>query len=274
MSRKNTFGTSALVAILCWIFSDMFTWLYGRFTGPESYYSHGFFIPVVSAWLIWQKRNVLSGIEKIAHMPGLLILVTGLFLQLISSIVEVYILSEVSLMVVLAGLILFLWGKETMKEVSFPYFFLLLMFPLPLTVINRISFPLKMLVTRISVGTLSRLGMPIANNGAEILLPNTKLFVGAPCSGLRSLIAFLAIAALFAYFLNGRTWKKILIFVSAVPIAVFSNYLRLIMLEVAAFIYGSEFAVDSFFHTLSGILVFVVGFILLFGLRRFCNEKV
>jgi exosortase len=136
-------------------------------------------------------------------------------------------------------------------------------------VISAISFPLKMMVANLGTDIMALSGMPIVREGAMIQLTNASLSVGDPCSGIRSLIALMAMGALFAYLLQGNIVKKLTLFVLTIPIAIATNVLRVCSLIFVADKLGSEWASpEHWFHTTSGLAVFVVSMALLFGITR------
>jgi len=264
---------TGLIALLGITYQSTIIWMAERFTRTDSYYSHGFLVPVVTAYLIWLKKEELAGIKRMPSLWGLVLIVFGLLLHVASTLAEVFFVSGFSIFFVVCGLSLFLYGKEITRKISFPLLFLLFMFPLPLVTINDISFQLKMFVTNIAVQTLEKFtSIPLKREGFHIYFPNASLTVGNPCSGLRSLIAMLALGSVFAYLLRAKIWKKAILFVLAVPIALFSNYLRVIVLCFAAFIYGNK-AIQGFFHDMTGYLVFVIAFVLLWASFRFLETR-
>ena len=136
---------------------------------------------------------------------------------------------------------------------------------------------MKMLVAKSGTLIVSLLGIPIHREGFHIIIPAGDLLVGNPCSGLRSLISFLALGALFAYMINTSTLKKWVLFISAVPVALLSNIVRVPILILISHYWGLEAAApESFWHDASGILVFVIGFFLLFSFGKAfeINEKI
>ncbi len=263
-----------ITIIIAVIYRSTFIWLFERFSEPDSYYSHGFLIPLVTGILIWQKKEKLRAITPESSGLGIILLLIGSLTQIASVITEVYLVSEISLFLNIFGIVLFLYGKKTCRELFFPLSFLAFMIPIPMFLINQISFPMRLIVTNSVVLTLSVLGLPITQKGFEIIFPNTTLVVDTPCSGLRSLIAFLALGSLFAYFLRGALKKKILLFLMAIPIAFITNFLRIAFLSLTAFVYGAQVATKSVFHDLSGIFVFVLGIILFNIVRGILNERI
>jgi exosortase len=171
--------------------------------------------------------------------------------------------------VLLVGLSLYFYGTEITRKIAFPLGFLVFMFPLPMGAISAVSFPLKLIVADVSAAAIKSTGIPIFLEGAVIHLANTSLSVGDPCSGIRSLIALLALGALIAYISRVNRVKKAAIFVAAVPIAIFTNILRVCALILAANWWGGQWASpEHWFHVTSGMAVFVVSMALLLGLAK------
>lgn len=274
MNYKGNFLYLCLILLIFFIFRDTFFWLYERFAAPDSYYSHGFLVPLVTGLLIWQKRKKLNTIGFEHSALGFVLLASGLILQLASVVLEVYLPSLFSLLMIIFGITFYLFGRKAGKEALAPMTFLIFMVPVPMFIINYISFPMRQFVTGAAVFTLDKLGLPVTRRGFEIIFPNALLSVDTPCGGLRSLITFLALGFLFAYFLSGAMKKKIALFLTAIPIAFASNYLRVILLSLVAFIYGAQAATDGFVHDFSGIMVFAAGFMLLTITRNILNERI
>lgn len=249
-----------ILIVVIFIYFPTFVWLFERYTANDTYYSHGFLIPFVTTFLIWLKRENLA-ISKVKYsLLGLALIIISLVIHFLSMLTEVFFISGFSIIPLVFGISLFLYGKEITNEISFPLAFLFFMFPIPLVVINSISFPLKMMVTKSAVAILrSTLNIPIRNEGFQIFFPNASLIVENVCSGLRSLITMLALASIFSYLLKCSLSKRILLFFLSIPIAFISNLVRVILLSLAVYIYGSQIS-KSFFHDLTGYLVFVIAF--------------
>ncbi len=226
-------------------------------------------MPLVSAYLIWTKRKRIKALLPAAQPSkfGLILLASGLFLHIISAALRLNFGSYFSLPLVLAGLGLYLCGKAVFPLLFFPLAFLIFMIPLPNVIIIAISFKMKMLAAQMASGIVSLAGIPITRDGSTIYLPAGSLVVGDPCSGLKSLISLLALGVVFTQFTNASRLKKRILCLSAIPIAMISNVLRIIMLILVAYIYGEKAAL-GFFHDFTGMLVFVFAFIGLVGAAR------
>lgn len=244
-------------------------WMYDRYISPDSYYSHGFLIPFITGFLIWMKRDKLKEVNVEFSMWGFFIIILAAATHLLGIILYVFFISGFSIFLLIIGVSIFLWGKEINKIISFPLVFLLFMLPLPLALITAISFPMKMLVAKTGVDFVSILGIPVYREGFYIFIPAGKLLVGNPCSGLRSLIAFLSLGAVMAHSSDLSIHRKWLLFLSAIPIAIISNVVRVFMLILISHFWGLDAAApETIWHDATGIFVFVIGLLLLISFGR------
>lgn len=232
--------------------------------GADSYYSHGFLVPFVSLFLIYQLKDRLSQTEQETSIAGMYVLLFALFLHLLGTVLYIFSISGVSIFVLVIGLSLYLFGTKISKVIWFPLLFLIFMFPLPETLISLVSFPLKIFAAKAGVWIVGLLGVPVHGEGFNIYIPAGHLLVGNPCSGLRSLIAFMALGSVFAYLAPIGTGKKWFLFSLTIPIALLSNVIRVSILILVSHYYGLEAAVaGTLVHTGSGMLIFIIGFLLL-----------
>jgi len=261
----------AILALVLFIYAyhGTFSWLYERYTNPDSHYSHGFFVPFVSGYLIWR---AMKG-SKIDVLPasqiGLPLVILALLIHIGSVWTHVFFTSGFSLLLLVVGVSLFLFGGEFTRRISFALGFLIFMFPLPMGVIDAFSFPLKLKVASMAGAILNAAGLPFFREGAVFHLPRTTLTIDDPCSGIRSLFSLLAVGAWVAYSFKISNVKKVVLFLSTLPIAIFVNVLRVCALILAAHWWGAHWALpDHWFHTALGIGVFVVSLIFLFLIER------
>jgi exosortase len=134
------------------------------------------------------------------------------------------------------------------------------MIPLPLVAIANLSFKLKIFAAAVSTGIINKLGIPAIREGSIIKTMHSYLMVEDPCSGIRSLISLIALGALMAYFSDISKPKKVILFLSSIPIAIATNIIRIVALSLASEMYGSKLA-TGLFHTVMGVLVFVFAFL-------------
>ncbi|RJP77244.1 MAG: exosortase/archaeosortase family protein [Desulfobacteraceae bacterium] len=225
-------------------------------------YSHGFFIPVVSAYLIWNNYQNLTKAKFAPANSGLLLLCGSLLFYILANIGAELFSMRFSMIMVLLSTSVFVFGWFLTREIFLPVLYLLFMMPFPAIIWDKIAFPLKLFTTNIAVTVIQLTGIPVYGEGNIIHLSNTTLEVVDACSGLRSLISLLALSAAFALISDLIKWKKLLLFLSAVPIAVALNIVRLTVTAILAQFYGSQVA-DGFLHDISGILVFMIALSLL-----------
>jgi len=248
-------------ALFAYAYHPTLVWLYERFAAADTYYSHGFLVPVVTAVFIWRKREYLARSPITTSGAGLALLVFSLILHVAGTYANIFFVSGLSIPSFAIGLCLFLYGKELTGKISFPLGFLFFMIPLPTSIINTVSIPLKIFVTRAVVFTLGPLmGLPLRNEGFQIFFPRGSIMVENPCSGLRSLIVIIALGSVFAYLLKGPLWKKVLLTVSSVPIALASNILRVLILSLSVHVYGAP-ATQTYVHDPSGYVMFGAAFL-------------
>lgn len=257
----------SLLVLLFFTYYPTFIWMYDRWTAVDSYYSHGFLVPFVVAYLIFSKKAEIKN-QVISSAPnGLVLFIAGIVIHLISRWLQVGFLSGFSLLPVFFGISLYLWGKSITRTISFPLAFSVFMIPFPLVIISNISLGLKLFAAQAAVWLVRNLGFKAIVQGSTIFMPHATLLVGDPCSGLRSLISLLALGALFAYFMKTTLIRKILLFLCSIPIAIISNILRITSMCAVAEIYGEDVALGSY-HDISGVLLFIIAFILLLIMGR------
>jgi len=226
--------------------------------------THGFFVPIVSGYVMWEQRTRLAGLPVRPSVWGAVLLGFGLMMLLIGSAGSERYLQQASFIVVLAGLILLLLGSGFLRVLAFPIGFLFFMVPLPSMVMDAFAFPLQLLATKTAAVCLFHLGIPVLREGNLIVLADTTLEVAEACSGLRSLQALLGLGTVYAYFFERVMWKRWLLVLLSIPIAISANAFRVSGTGVVAHYWGVE-AAEGFYHMFSGWLIFVVAFLLLIG---------
>ena len=228
-------------------------------------YSHGFLIPLIAGYFVWKNSKALMAATVEPWNPGLLVIIFGVCQLLLGYLAGELFTMRSSFVVVLIGVSLYLFGGGVFRILRLPLLYLILMVPIPYIIYNSIAFPLKLFVTRMSVGILKLLGIAVIREGNIIMLPSVVLEVADACSGMRSLVSLLAIAVSYAFLIQTTTAKRWLIVVSAVPIAIMTNSFRVIFTGILAQ-YWSEKAAQDFFHEFTGMVVFVISMMLLVGI--------
>lgn len=230
-------------------------------------YSHGFLIVPIALFLAWERRRTLMAIPLKPSLLGLLIVLGSICVLAAGTLGAELFLTRVSMIGALAGTIVFLCGWRHLQALMFPVAFLVLMVPLPSIIFNRITFPLQLLASQAGEFGISALSIPVLREGNIIVLAHTKLEVVEACSGIRSLVSLLTLGIVYAYFIDQRAPVRWLIALSAVPVAIISNAMRITGTGVAAHYYGAE-AAEGFFHSFSGWAVFIVAFVAMLGVKQ------
>jgi exosortase len=230
-------------------------------------YSHGFLIVPLSIYLAWERRTRLAAVPVKPSNTGLVVLAGGLATLAAGTIGAELFVARVSLLVVLSGTVLFIWGWQHLRIVAFPVAFLLLMIPLPMIIFNQIAFPLQLLASQVGELSLRSMDIPVLRQGNLITLANTTLEVAEACSGIRSLVSLLTLSIVYAYFTERDMWRRLVLIFATIPIAILTNGLRVAALGVVAYVYGQQ-AVEGFFHTSSGWGIFALAFAALISVQR------
>jgi exosortase len=230
-------------------------------------YSHGFFIVPLALFFAWERRTAIIAAPGRPSLVGAIVVAGSLFLLVAGLLGAELFLSRVSIIGAIAGTILFLFGWPMLRTLSFPLAFMLLMIPLPAIIFNKIAFPLQLLASNVGEYTISSMDIPILREGNVLILANATLEVAEACSGIRSLVSLFTLGIVFGYFVDRRAWVRAVIALSAIPVAILANGLRVASAGVAAHNYGTA-GVEGLFHEFSGWVVFVIAFLMMFALQR------
>lgn len=248
-------GLVAILALMYWpIMRDL-----GAQWWDDANYNHGFLIPLFSGFLIWRERRRLAAIPPAGSALGLPVLLGGIALLLLGDIGAENFLMRSSLIVILAGLVLFLAGRATLRAVLFPLAYLLFMVPLPGILFYAITFPLQRIAAEQAAWLLDLLGVPVLLDGNIIHLSQISLGVTEACSGIRSLISLLAGAAAWAYLMLPAGWLSVVFVLAAIPITIIANAGRVVATGLIGQWFGVEYA-SGFFHEFAGWVVYVFAF--------------
>jgi len=226
-------------------------------------YSHGFLVPLIAAYFLMQNWPAIKSTPLRPSNAGLLLIVGSLILLLLGYIGTEYFTMRSSLVFLLAGIVLYWFGWTVLRLSSLSIAFLIFMVPLPYIVYDAIAFPLKLLVTYASVAVLKILSIPVVSEGNIIMFPQTVLEVADACSGLRSLMSLVTLAVAMAFLSQKTTVKRTILILSAVPVAIVTNMIRVIVTGVLASRYGAA-AAEGFFHEFAGMAIFALAMVILF----------
>jgi exosortase len=230
-------------------------------------FSHGFLVPLFAAYLVWEKRQVLSCTKIAPAWSGIAVMVLGLVVLLLGVYGSELFLSRVSLLILLAGLVLCFGGWQLLKELRFALLVLLLAIPLPAIIFNQITFPLQILASKLASGLLPLFGVPVLREGNVIELPLMKLEVAEACSGIRSLMSLFTLSVFYGFFMEKSVWRRVLLVLASIPIAIAANAVRILGTGLCVQYWDPEKAM-GFFHEFSGWVIFLVSLACLYLFQR------
>ncbi len=265
MSNRNAFYVGIVALGLLALYFPVFQDLVADWNSNDNY-SHGFFIPFISVFMVWELRDKLSRINPEPSYLGLLVVLLGLAQLVLGYLGSEFFLKRTSLILVLSGIVIFLFGFHYFRVLTVPILYLLFMIPLPAIIWNKIAFPLQLFSSALAEHVVRSLGLSILRHGNVLYLPTTTLEVVDACSGLRSLMTMFALSAFLSWQAKFSLWKRWVLFLSAVPIAIIANTIRLSATAVMASFYGEKVA-QGFLHEFSGFVTFGLGTAMLITLN-------
>lgn len=232
-------------------------WLF-RYWGRGGEYAHGYVVPIIAAGLfVWLWRRRLVGVPLNSAKVGLAVIVLAALLYWLGVRGANPRVVATSLVVLIFGLVLYVGGVGWARVLWFPCVFLVFMIPLNFLE-PYVSFPLRIFVADLSSGFLKLLGLDVYQNGTGIFSRSGRfapLDVADPCSGIRSLVALMALTSLYGYITMDKGWKKWVLFASSIPLAVVGNIARITTVALVAQGFGSDWAM-KIYHDYSGYIVF------------------
>ena len=226
-------------------------------------YGHGFFVPLFSSYILWHERERWTKTEIKPSNFGFVVMLGAVGLLLLGSLGAELFVSRFSLLVLLAGMILFLAGWKMLRAVSFPLSYLIWMIPIPVIIFNQITFPLQLLASRLATAWLELVQVPVLRDGNVLVMSNYSLEVVEACSGIRSLMTLIALAVAYVYLFEPRRWVRYVLTLLMIPIAIVTNAIRILGAGMLAHRYGPATA-EGFLHGFSGWLIFVSALVLKF----------
>jgi exosortase len=232
----------------------------------DANYSHGFIVPLFSGYLIWRERHRLRTLVPRGAIWGLVILLGGIGALFLGDLGAENFLSRSSLIVILGGLVLFIFGTEAFRLTLFPLSYLFFMVPIPAILFYAVTFPLQQLAAQQAAWALDVLGVPVLLDGNIIHLSQISLGVTEACSGIRSLISLFAGAVAWAYLLQPGGWPMVVFILATVPITILANAGRVIATGLIGQWFGVQYA-SGFFHELAGWVVYLFAFFCLMALH-------
>ncbi len=270
MQTRSWVGEYWPVLLLASVTLALYAPILGRLTRQwydDPNYSHGFFVPLLSGYLIWNRWEKIRAVKSSPSGWGAILVLGSLAVLYLGSLGSELFLQRISLVGVIAGFIVYFSGWRRLQAVAFPVAFLLFMIPLPAVIYNQIVFPLQLLASRFATSCLETLNLfPVLREGNLLLLDGYTLEVVDACSGIRSLTSLIALAMGYSYLAERRVGIRAFLVLAMVPVAIVSNGIRVVVTALLVNYYGYR-AAEGFMHSFSGWVIFLVSVLLMLVLH-------
>jgi exosortase D (VPLPA-CTERM-specific) len=262
---------SAVAGVLSlWLFWDGLSYMWAWWLGsPE--YSHCILIPPVAAFLIWQQKDRLERIPFDGSVWGVVLVLLGGAVLVLGQLGTIYTLVQYAYVITLYGLVLSFTGTRAFRVLAIPMLILAFMVPLPQFVLFNLSAKLQLLSSALGVWFMRLFGVTVFVEGNVIDLGGYKLQVAEACDGLRYLFPLMTLGFLIAYFYKGAAWKRVLLFLTSVPITILMNSWRIGTIGLMVEHWGIGMA-EGFLHEFQGWMVFMLSAALLLGEMALLNR--
>lgn len=231
---------------------------------------HGFFVPVLAAYIAWQTREDWLKLDWKGGTLGLVLIAWAALQLMIGYLGAELFLQRTSIVISLVGAVLFLGGWQVLKALAFPLFLVIFMIPLPAIIYNQITFPLQLFASAVAENVLGLIGIPVLREGNVLELASQKLSVVEACSGIRSLLSLTFLSLVYGYFFEKKTFMRVLLLFATIPIAIVANAGRVTLTGILSEI-NKDFA-SGFFHSVEGWVIFMIALLLLLGFHKLANK--
>src|SRR4051794_34185730 len=217
---------------------------------------HGFFVPVVAAYIAWQRHELLLATPRRPNNWGLVLVIWGALQSLAATLGAELFTARLSFVIALVGVILYLGGKQWIKILAFPLVLLLFMIPIPAIIYAQLTLKLQTLASELGEVMIGWMGIPVLRVGNMLQLPSQTLDIAEACSGIRSLLSLGFLSLVYAYFTDKRVWMRWALLIATVPIAIGANGVRVAVTGLLSEI-NTKLAQGAF-HEMEGYIVFIV----------------
>ncbi len=262
--RIALLGAAGSLALLCAMFSTNILHFITVWATEENY-SHGFLVPLIALYFANEaaRRGPIAGVSGTRLGVGLV--VASILGRLATVAVPVGFIGDLSLVIGLAGIVALLFGRDALRRFGFAIGFLVFMIPLPIALYSQLANPLQFAVSQVATTLLNLARIPALCEGNLIMLPgDNTMFVAEACSGMRQLTGFLALTTAWAYLVARPAWYRTILIVSAVPIAMTANVIRVTLTGAITYHVDPRFASGAF-HTAEGLLMMAFGLSMLYA---------
>jgi exosortase len=227
--------------------------------------SHGFAVPLISAYLLWNKRRLLAEAPVEGSLTGLPVVVLALGMLVLGSLGSESFIARLSLPIALLGVVLFLMGGQVTRHAWIAIAYLAFMIPLPYLTLKAITYQSRLFDAGLTATALGWMGVPVLRDGVMLQLPNMTLEVADECSSVPAIAALLALGAAYAQLQARPTWIRVVLTLAAAPLGLLSNIVRLIVTSLGAYYLG-PIALNNVIHKFNGTTVFLAAVVLLVAL--------
>ena len=227
--------------------------------------SHGFAVPLISAYLLWNKRRLLAEAPVEGSLTGLPVVVLALGMLVLGSLGSESFIARLSLPIALLGVVLFLMGGQVTRHAWIAIAYLAFMIPLPYLTLKAITYQSRLFDAGLTATALGWIGVPVLRDGVMLQLPNMTLEVADECSSVPAIAALLALGAAYAQLQARPTWIRVVLTLAAAPLGLLSNIVRLIVTSLGAYYLG-PIALNNVIHKFNGTTVFLATVVLLVAL--------
>jgi exosortase len=250
-------------------------------------FSYCLFVPFIVGYLIYIRKEKIAALPIEGNNAALGLVVFGLLLYWLGLRAEQQVLGYAAMQILLAGMIIWLWGWPVFRELLFPWAFFAFFWPLPF-LDSTVAFPLRMFMSQLAADILNLVGVATIQSGTALRSaadPISGLHVGDrfqidiadPCSGIRSLLALMMISAIYANIFLPKLWQQWIVFAASIPLTIIGNLARVLILIAGSIFFGSAFAIGTFdnpssFHEGAGFMVYGVALGLELALGAFLTR--
>jgi exosortase len=226
--------------------------------------------PIVLATAMWLFARDGGKARELASTPpawlGALAILPWLLLYVAARITGLLEIRGIAIYGALIGILYALGGPRVLKSLWFPLLYCLFLIPIPDSVVDVLTQPVKLLISQAAVATLAALDYPVASSGVSIYIGQFELLIAAACAGLNSLISLTAIGIFYAYLQHRASWTYTAALAAVIfPIAVFANFIRVLTLVLVTYHFGEATAQD-FLHEAAGLFMFAVALLAIFAI--------
>ena len=240
-----------LVLLLTYGYLNMLSYTSVSWKNPL--YSHGYIVPLFAGFLFWVRRRPLTVVEPAERWIGLGILLISLFMRLGASYVDMNPIDRLSYLGALLGVCQMVGGTSMLKWAGPAVGFLVFMYPLPSVLEHSVLLFLQKLAAIASTWVLQLLGAPALRDGNRIMIDQLPLEVADACSGLRMSTIFGAMSVAMAILINRPWWDRVTILLSAIPIALVTNVIRITLTALLFMAFPDSELVHQLVHDWAGL---------------------